>query len=448
MKSNTFSLFNSRLLPASDRGDSGNLSSKTSRNVPPKGYNLPPSGLDDYDRTFRPQVEKISYTRALTGAQFTIELEHLESIESQDVLAWKKKFLDACKIAKWSEEFAADYLEALTSLEIWELIVDQTSVESMLRCLTRRKYPFSKTEFYQQKLSELYQNDYHNIEDYVIAIENVLDRWAVCVNADQRAIQGKKVSVFLQGLAFETLDFMNLHGISGLVDNFNKIKNTKAKIELREKERSYLHSKNNNSTQTPKQRNYREYINKDGYKKYNKPFRYYKDYNNNQHRDEKNKNRGSYMNNKKYPTNYNDKIERPYCRIHKFYGHPTEDCLYNPDSKNYDPEKAAARKNFQRNRLGAIQEPKGSVISINLPVIIEKNNYDCLVDTGASQNYIHPNIVKANDIRTVKTLPAQVRLANNSDISISEKAIVKLKLSETSQIYEEEFMVLKTAVQI
>ena len=108
------SLFNLTLLRPSHARDPVKLNSMSNWEIPDKGSGLPVPGLDDFDPNFIPRREMVKYKRPLTGAEFTCEVQYIESIEKQDILAWRENFLVAAQTCSWSEPHAADYLLALS----------------------------------------------------------------------------------------------------------------------------------------------------------------------------------------------------------------------------------------------------------------------------------------------------------------------------------------------
>ena len=182
------SLFSSRLIPPSQDGSSGNLNSNTLRNVPPKGTGLPVPGLDDFNPAYSPRKERLHYVRPLTGATFSIEMPYLESIEEQDILDWKRRFLESAEICGWSVEHASDYLLALSSLKIRNLYGQQNNPSLMLQALIQKKYPLNSAERYHAKLMEPHQNKFHDIADLATAIDSVLVRWAAATKASSELV--------------------------------------------------------------------------------------------------------------------------------------------------------------------------------------------------------------------------------------------------------------------
>ena len=131
-------LFTWNLTPFPQDGSSGNLNSKTLRNVPRKGTGLPVAELDDFDPAYISRKEIIRYVRPLTSVIFTVELPYLDDIDTQHILAWKLQFLEAVQVCECSPEHAADDIPALSSLKIRKSYTNSTEANSMLYALIQK----------------------------------------------------------------------------------------------------------------------------------------------------------------------------------------------------------------------------------------------------------------------------------------------------------------------
>ena len=98
-------------------------------------------------------------------------MPYLESIEKQDIIDWKRRFLESAEICGWSVEKASDYLLALSSLKIRSFYSQQNDPSLMLQTLIQKKYPLNSAERYHANLMELHQNKFHDIADFVIIID-------------------------------------------------------------------------------------------------------------------------------------------------------------------------------------------------------------------------------------------------------------------------------------
>ena len=198
--------------------------------------------------------ETLYYVRPLTGATSSIEMPYLESIEEQDILDWKRRFLKSAEICGWSVEDSSDYLLALSSLKIRSLYGQQNNPSFMLQSLIQKKYSLNSAERCHAKLMELHLNKFHDIADFAIAIDSVLVRWAAATKPCSELVIAKRESIFLQGLSPETLNFMNIQVISGSKLIYDKIYTTEERISTRIKEKEYLRITNNfqNTQKTPR----------------------------------------------------------------------------------------------------------------------------------------------------------------------------------------------------
>ena len=200
--------------------------------VPPKGTNLPQKGLNDFNATFKTRTEKIVYSSTLTKAQFHIELEYLDSLKDQNILDWRLKFLDAMHRCNWTEEVAKDYLLALSDLSLHHLFIKEDSLETQLFCLIQKKYPSSMIDNLNVRLSSLRQDSFHDVEDYMEAINGLLLRWAAASNATNEEVRIKRHTVFKQDLSSSTRTFMDLQNITNAELIFNRILETENNLKM------------------------------------------------------------------------------------------------------------------------------------------------------------------------------------------------------------------------
>ena len=399
-QSKTYSLFTKALC-----GHTGSRSHRTLNStaenprIPQKGTGLPLPELDDFDPSYKPRTEKIFYTRALTGAQFSVELPYLESLTKQNVLEWRLKFLEAAKICGWPDEHTGDYILALTSLSLHKHFDGANSINEMLDRLVAKKYPASRIEFYNIKLSTLSQDNFHDIEDYMEAIDNVLIRWAAASKASLDSVNAKREAIFKQGLSSETRTFMDIHNIQPAESMYARIFETESNIKTRLKEES-----NNPNNFRTAQRSH-------GNVPRNHTFQ--KRYNNQQS---------------------NEYFQKPYCRYHKRHGHATEDCYTlkkKRNNSNHDPNNS--RQGPQEN-LSAIQETPFKLKAIEFPIRVENNDIKALVDTGSSRSYISAKLAESLHLPMSKSESFTVSLANSKKKEIKEKCSCTFTILDTNDI--------------
>ena len=109
----------------------------------------------------------------------------MESIEKQNILAWRLKFLKAITTCSWSPEYAFDYLLALVDIKYHHHFEGTIDVNEALLKLIQIKYPRSSSERFSRRLATLSQNCFHDIEDYMEAIDDIFLRFAAATKATE-----------------------------------------------------------------------------------------------------------------------------------------------------------------------------------------------------------------------------------------------------------------------
>ena len=212
MNHKSISLFNAALLGIATPGGHGKLNSTAvSARILSKGSSVPSKNRSDSDPSFKPRKEKLQFSRQLTGAQFFYEIDYLDSIEKQDVLAWRFSFFKAQQICNWNEDYARDFLLALTGVSLHEIITSANSVQQVLLRLVQIKYPPHLVKNYSRILSQINQNQYHDIDDYLETIDFYLIRRVPSNNASETQYNEKRDTTFIQGLSAETRNFVDIH---------------------------------------------------------------------------------------------------------------------------------------------------------------------------------------------------------------------------------------------
>ena len=299
----------------------------------------------------------------------------------------------------------------------------------MLKTIIQKKFSPNSGDKYHYILINLRQNEFYDILDYTEAIETILIRWAAASHSSTIDINVKRSSIFFQGLSPETLDFMYLHGVTDPKNILDRINYTEQRVKYRlnkekniqEKKENYYNNRNFRSEYSNNQFDKNKYTN---YKKNN--------LNPNNNFNIKNRNKNfRYNNNNSYKEpellNTNDKtFGRPYCNIHTFYGHNTENCFKNKQNKDND---------FKSNkRLSPIMEQITSPKTIEIPLTINHNKCLGLIDTGASRIFIDENFIKENNIKSENISPIKMTLANGEFVFIHKQVTSNFTIFENHNV--------------
>ena len=366
-QNSSISLFTWALQGGSSLAGHRNLTSSTVFTyIPPKGHKPHFQDTNDFNPNFKLNFERLNYVRPLTGATFSFEIEHLESIKDQDILSWRRKFIKAIETCSWSPEFAFDYLLALVDVKYHEQFEGVTIVDEALLRLVSVKYPRSTSERFSRRLATLSQNNFHDIEYYMKAIEDILLRWAAAVQASEEEISSKREATFMNGLSNETQNFIDLQNIKIAEHVLQRIKETEENIKHRHK--SFIDGINN--------KKWRQNGNNFSYKNYQ---------GNPKNGPKENRSTPSQFN--QYNNSFKQKHVSKWCKYHKSNGHNSEECRF-LKSQNTQNSTRQENQNF------AILEQTELLKKISLDLELNNNDYEAILDTGSSKSFVTKKLLK------------------------------------------------------
>ena len=267
----------------------------------------------------------------------------------------------------------------------------------MIRQILATKYPHSTSETYSLMLSRIRQNSFHDTEDYRAALDQVLERWAVATSPTESELCAKREAAFLNGLSCETLDFMDLNGITRSEDILSRIRITESRIKQRKRllardlrTQVCVSAATVTGTTTkfsPISVNYQSRV--------------------------------STRNSNASPQQPNHR-----CDFHKMNTHNTSECRTRQLGKNSGTTDQQARN---------LQETFSAVSSLELPVKVGDTEKMALLDTGSSNNYCSASLARLCGSPLVDAEPTNVRLADGSCVETTKKVTLSLKPTQSTQ---------------
>ena len=403
------SLFTQALRGSTSHTDYRMLNSTRRTNILPRKLQEDPLfDFKDFDPKFQPRVERITYQRPLTKAVFSIELQYLESIERQDIINWRKKFLGAVETCGWSDEYALDYLLALTDTHIRKIIENETDYITAINILIRKKYPISHAENFNRRLALLQQNDFHDVEDYMKSINAILNRWGASAGATEEQMNAKREACFLQGLSIETRNFMDVHNIQNTAMIYKRIHDTEINIKARMHEQ--ITSSNFIESEPYYKRSFKPRVET---RHFRKP---------------------QYVSNTK---------GKPYCKYHKTHTHSTEECqtLKRKEKRNEKYNKNASNNN---EHSYALLEQPIDLKKLEIPVALSDLTLNAFIDTGSSKSLIDRDTAEELRQKIIRIEPLTISTADNTIHNITEMIKTTLRFKEKQTEIKTNLYLLKS----
>ncbi|KAG0419577.1 Retrovirus-related Pol polyprotein from transposon 17.6 [Dictyocoela roeselum] len=133
---------------------------------------------------------------------------------------------------------------------------------------------------------------------------------------------------------------------------------------------------------------------------------------------------------------------RKYCKFHNSRTQNTQECrIYN---KENNTKKKNEKEHKPDSKSYSINEPKPQPKAIEIPLSINENEYEALVDTGSIENYLPENIIKNQKIPTTKIKPTKItEIADGSLVEIDSYSKVIFKIfNDINNIYKSKFYVI------
>lgn len=143
---------------------------------------------------------------------------------------------------------------------------------------------------------------------------------------------------------------------------------------------------------------------------------------------------------RKYDNDKDIRISK-YCKIHKTFGHSLRECYLNKFNKsNKSANKSFNHKKEEGNLL--LKEKELVLESIEIPVKINNEEITGTIDTGSTSNFISEETAKRFNVKKEKLEKEVVsKIANNSEIKISEKCNINFKIKQNKNEIKEDFYI-------
>ncbi|KAG0436253.1 hypothetical protein DMUE_4317 [Dictyocoela muelleri] len=314
------------------------------------------------------------YVSNLTGLRIQHQIEILESIHEQDILKWSLQFKEIADMCKWSEEGRLEVLSHIINPEIRSKIVYTGTTDRILETILILKYNPSQAHHYYQKLANIKQGIFFTLRAYSKAIIETCKKLALCSNWSDELLKQKTEETFFMNLENHVKIEMQKVGKNTL----EEVHETIDKIESMIIEEIAAH---NTETKT------------------------------------NNKNSESFHQIRKDKNSV--KGMRKFCDYHQSTSHSNEECRY---QKKRNTEK----KSENKTKGYVICEPRIKARAIEMKMKIKDASLDCLIDTGASYNFIPVYLAEELNLET-RQIEEEIQVETASGESIMSSSIVRLE---------------------
>ncbi|KAG0420206.1 Retrovirus-related Pol polyprotein from transposon, partial [Dictyocoela roeselum] len=335
-----------------------------------------------------------------SGLKIIHKLNLLQSIDDQDLINWRLCFLEVSRICGWSSSTQQEVLNQIVDINIQYQIGPTLSPEETLHKICKLKYNKNTAYHYQNKLLSMKQDDYYTIQGYLINIERNCRKLAICLDWNENMLHEKIEEIFICGLdeniRFDIAKYVN--------QDFKSILDVLRTLEAQLVEKiSKIETIQHNGYQTCSE-----------------------------DRPKKSIPNASFSKDKIY-----DKSKK-YCTFHKSNSHSNHECRARKNRYKHTNS-----HDNQANHL--IKELKTPAKCIEIPAIINENEFNEIIDTGADNNYISRSIVNQLQLKSRKKQNKQsVELADGNIIHISEEIELRFNLlGDTNNYYITNFNILE-----
>ncbi|KAG0420565.1 Transposon Tf2-6 polyprotein [Dictyocoela roeselum] len=334
------------------------------------------------------------YTSKLTGLKIQHKIEILEDIQKQDILKWSRRFQELASMCGWTEDGRLEVLSHIINPEIRSKITYTGRTDGILESILRLKYNPSRAHYYYQKLSNIKQENYYLIQTYAKEIRNTCQKLALCCNWTDELLKEKTEEAFFINLENHVkieMERMNKYLASEICETIEKIENMI--IEEINTQASPNKRENNTYEKTTQKRRER---------------------------------------NHKY-------ARQKFCDYHKTSNHSNEECRHQKNSN------AGTYKN-DKSKGYAICESVSDPRTLEMKININNKEMDCLIDTGASFNFIPKHLLNdlTLDSEEIKR-EIQVETASGESIKCTSLARCEFFLNnDTKCRYKSSFYIFES----
>lgn len=306
-------------------------------------------------------------------------------------MSWSNDFKSTCELAKWNQSESIEVLKTLIPSPLIEDIIIGNVLDASLDNLKNLEIGSLSLNVILNSLKNMYQTDFIFIHEYYDAIVQLVKKLTLITKYTKKEADHKVFETFMVGLHTETqLDLKR-----------NKLNNIKDIIKFIQDQEEILLS----------------------YSSYQK------------------KEENLLQKNDKITTQYQKATQ--YCPYHKSWNHSKEECNKIKEltkQKKYKPRTSNLQE--KTHMSFNVSESQNIFTSIK----INDSEYQSLVDTGASDNYMSEELCKELNTRPKEVNNQTIRFGNNSETCTTRKVHLEFSFtnSENSNAkYADNFYVLK-----
>ncbi|ORD96395.1 POLY [Hepatospora eriocheir] len=315
----------------------------------------------------------VEYLIEGTDLKLKRELYPLDNIQIQDVFEWVSEFRDVSVLAKWEEAAALQVLRSMVSKEIRQEISSLRTVETCLFAILKLKYPSRLMMMFLSNAKAIRQRDYTYIASYSKTQCKALQAYFISCSITKAQQNSKLEELFFENLEPSTKMYLLEKEITTKDEAITKIQGMEGVIIQMNFERI------SNDEEITNQQTITQ------------------------------------------PTNDTNK-QTKWCTKHSNATHNTSECFSVLKKKSKSKSDSKKSLNESKNNSNSsvtnnmIIEPCSKINSIEVPIKIGKEEYNAVLDTGASVNYVSDKICARSNLNFSGSQKLGIRLANGDII--------------------------------
>ncbi|KCZ75024.1 hypothetical protein H311_04005, partial [Anncaliia algerae PRA109] len=281
------------------------------------------------------KTHTFTITPAGTDVKITRSIRELQATSDPKLMNWIEEFRELVSLNAWSDQTAVLILKAIVSKEVLEVIKSKQTIDTCLDLIIATEFEESKRFYYEDKINKIKQYNYYLIQEYFNELQQAFQNYCFCTRLNSKEQNYRLEEYFYKGLCPTTKIELEKIGIKGMENIISRLQRIET-ILLEEKTINHESDRVIGTGIKP---------------------------------------------------NNSLKIKdtkRKYCNYHKSTRHDNSECYKQKESK----QDHKGGKSYQMKE----QFPDNNVL--NTVLEINDQNYNAILDTGASSNYISIDLAK------------------------------------------------------
>ncbi|KAG0435690.1 Transposon Tf2-9 polyprotein, partial [Dictyocoela muelleri] len=319
------------------------------------------NSVKEQDNDFIPQRIEFTHSPKNTTISIKRSFSMLEDLWKQDLFQWRNEFIKTAQLANWDELTALEVLKSSVDTQYFDIIKTAETVETAIKMILQQKYPRNHYLRYLNMLSNTRQDNYLTIKEYKEEINIICERLQICMQwTDEQRIL-KSEEAFYNGLSKRTqleMSRLNVQTISDIYHMINCTEETLMEHLANDKEEL--------------------------------------------------KKGGSFESVRK-----NSKQQK-HCSYHGYCNHYSSECNAMKQRKHEDHNNLE----YSRNNKNLVMKSANTTPRVlQLPVLLNNNQYMAVFDSGSSYNYISNKLVNNHNLYTSQIHPINAELVDGATVT-------------------------------